>query len=249
MRFHFHASFITVILGATLFGPEISVQLIPKLLLCYLIFNVLIYGGLYTFNDIIDLKADSEHPIKKFRPIASGEVSVKSAAISCASLIITGLIAAILCFPGEIYQLFFLFILLNFGYTLFFKKMIYLNIAIVGCTHTLRLVLGMTIAKANIDPAVIAAFYCMLFGLGITIHSMFNFKPYEIPYYTPKKVLIFQTFTLLCSTLFLTIAESGINIPIAVCCFGFFILALCSKFEYFHPIIAKIFMIKTKVKK
>src|SRR5687767_14983742 len=44
----------------------------------FIIFCVL-SGVVYLLNDVVDREGDRLHPIKKFRPIASGEVSVKSA--------------------------------------------------------------------------------------------------------------------------------------------------------------------------
>lgn len=246
MRFHFHISFITVLLGAFLFTPDISLLLLPKLFVCYLIFNVLIYGGLYTFNDIIDVKADAAHTIKKMRPIPTGKVSIRSAAYFCFFLISIGLFLGYFYLSIEVYRLLFIFILLNFGYTLMFKKMIYLNLAIVASTHTLRLVLGMSIAETNINIALVAAFYCLLFGVAVTIHSMFNLKNYEIPYYTKKIVILVQAICLLSALLLLMISGQKLNLPISIFCVLFFILSLCSRFEYFRPVIAKIFMVKLK---
>jgi 4-hydroxybenzoate polyprenyltransferase len=48
-------------------------------------------GGLYLFNDVVDLEKDRAHPVKKNRPVASGRLSVKAA--------ITG---SIILLPGSI---------------------------------------------------------------------------------------------------------------------------------------------------
>ncbi len=34
---------------------------------------------IYIVNDIIDIKADASHPIKKLRPLPSGKISIKAA--------------------------------------------------------------------------------------------------------------------------------------------------------------------------
>ncbi|MGB0582493.1 MAG: decaprenyl-phosphate phosphoribosyltransferase [Limisphaerales bacterium] len=48
----------------------------------------------YVFNDIRDRELDKEHPKKKNRPIASGKVSVGTAAVVCVLLLIGGLLGA-----------------------------------------------------------------------------------------------------------------------------------------------------------
>ncbi len=248
MRFHFHASFITVVLGALLFTPHITTQLIYSILLCYITFNVFIYGGLYTFNDIIDAKEDSRHPIKKHRPIPSGRISVRSAAIFSILLIAGGLVAGSFLISDEVYRLYFIFIFLNIIYTLAFKKIIYLNLAIIASTHTLRFVMGATLAQHSFIFTDIAAFYLLLFNVAVTIHSMFNLKPYETPFYTRKAVACIQALCLALPLLLLTYTKYTLNLPIAAFWSGALLLSLLSYFKYFRPFIAKIFMIKLSLK-
>lgn len=48
----------------------------------------------YVFNDIRDRGLDKQHPKKRNRPIASGKVSVGTAAVACVVLLICGLLGA-----------------------------------------------------------------------------------------------------------------------------------------------------------
>ncbi len=248
IRFHFHASFITVILSALLFSPNITMQLIYNILLCYITFNILIYGGLYTFNDIIDAKEDSRHNIKKYRPIPSGKISIRFAAIFCTLLITSGLTAGYFLVSEEVYRLYFGFIFLNFIYTLIFKKIIYLNLSIVASTHTLRFVMGASIAHHSFVFTDITAFYLLLLNISVTIHSMFNLKHYEMRFYTRKIVIGIQILCMLGSLLLLLYIDHKLNLPIAMlwCCV--FLFSLLSYLKCFRPLIARIFMIKLSLK-
>lgn len=49
-------------------------QVIPAVLLF-----CLISSGIYLFNDILDREADRQHPVKRFRPIAAGRISISQA--------------------------------------------------------------------------------------------------------------------------------------------------------------------------
>jgi 4-hydroxybenzoate polyprenyltransferase len=57
------------------------------------IFNmILLQGVIYTLNDIADLKEDKAHPTKKFRPIASGKISVKEGLLFASFLLAVALL-------------------------------------------------------------------------------------------------------------------------------------------------------------
>ena len=64
----YHVSFVTVVVGALLFAELPDRALAGRLVMLYVSFNVLLYGGIYTFNDIADRAADSRHPVKRTRP-------------------------------------------------------------------------------------------------------------------------------------------------------------------------------------
>lgn len=76
IKFRYHVTFVSVLCGALLFAPRIDRQLGVSLVLLYCCFNILLYGGIYTLNDIADRATDARHPRKGRRPVASGAVSV-----------------------------------------------------------------------------------------------------------------------------------------------------------------------------
>ena len=51
-------------------------------------------SGIYVLNDIVDVNADRNHPQKKYRPIASGKISIPHAKIFCGCLFIIAFTAA-----------------------------------------------------------------------------------------------------------------------------------------------------------
>ena len=58
IRFQYHITFIGVILGAALVARGLPQSLAQSLALLYVSFNVLLYGGIYTMNDILDAESD-----------------------------------------------------------------------------------------------------------------------------------------------------------------------------------------------
>lgn len=51
----------------------------------------LIASGVYVLNDVVDVEADRQHPTKKLRPIASGRLDIKLAAVAGVLCLLAGL--------------------------------------------------------------------------------------------------------------------------------------------------------------
>ncbi len=109
----YHLSFAGVALGAVLFARDPDLTLALRLAALYLSFNVLLYGGIYTFNDIADRAADAAHQMKRRRPIASGRLSVRRAAAISVSMITAGLLSGVWLFPGPIVLIYAAVLALN----------------------------------------------------------------------------------------------------------------------------------------
>ena len=62
-----------------LIGPKFGInEFLLKSLAGVVLFG-LMSSAIYIFNDVVDIKSDREHPVKKLRPIASGQLAVSSA--------------------------------------------------------------------------------------------------------------------------------------------------------------------------
>src|SRR5688572_27157306 len=79
LRFHYHCSFVGVLLGVLIVTRQWSGPLAWRIFLLYVSLNLLLYGGLYSLNAITDAEADSRHAFKRGRPVASGAISRKAA--------------------------------------------------------------------------------------------------------------------------------------------------------------------------
>src|SRR6185436_13708502 len=92
LRFHYHSSFVGVLLGALIVTRHWSGPLVLRIFLLYVSLNVLLYGGLYSFNAITDAEADSRSVFKRYRPLASGAVSRTAAGTFAACLVAAGFV-------------------------------------------------------------------------------------------------------------------------------------------------------------
>lgn len=106
----------------------------------FLIFSALSSAS-YLFNDIIDVKYDKLHPLKKDRPLASGKLQLNKAAEIAFLLGFFGLIASILISLGFFFVC-LMFILLHIFYSLLFKKHAVFDIFGISLSFILRAYAG-----------------------------------------------------------------------------------------------------------
>lgn len=101
----------------------------------------LISSGTYVLNDIRDVNIDKNHPIKKNRPIASNNISIKNAKIFFAILLVLGFITLA---SINILTFFFGFIYFLGGvvYTYKVKFIPYLDIIIISLLFLIRVLIG-----------------------------------------------------------------------------------------------------------
>ena len=118
----------------------------------------LVSSAIYIFNDIKDIDTDKKHPLKKHRPLAAGNISVKTAWII---FFILFLIAAILSFSltyGIILSILSYF-LLNIIYSLGIKNIKYIDIICIALGFILRITAG---AAAIAEPLPIITLLVVL---------------------------------------------------------------------------------------
>jgi len=115
----------------------------------FIVFN-LASSATYTFNDILDIKRDRMHPIKKNRPLAKGVLSTTEALTLSASLAIVALLWA-----EALSHLFFLliafYLLLQIAYSLYLKNLYIIDILIIASGFIIRVYSGAFIINAHLS--------------------------------------------------------------------------------------------------
>src|SRR5581483_9221855 len=77
-----------LIIFPAFFGKKaLTVNFSLTLVLSVVVFSLLC-SGVYIINDVADVRSDRMHPVKKFRPIAAGKISVFNALAICFLLFI-----------------------------------------------------------------------------------------------------------------------------------------------------------------
>ena len=118
--------------------------------LAFLLFS-LGASGQYLINDLLDREADRLHPIKRNRPVASGQLSPMAAVVLAA-----GLIGVSLAGAGALSLEFLLVValyqVLTPMYSLWLKRQAILDVLLLACLFTLRVFAGGAVTGIVVSP-------------------------------------------------------------------------------------------------
>ena len=123
-------------------------------------------SSLYLLNDLLDLEADRAHIRKRYRPFAAGELGV----VTGFGLIALGLAAAFFCasqLPITAAQLISVYAVVNFLYSAFLKRFLFLDTVTLAFLYTLRILLGGS--ATNIEVSVWTLAFSVFFFLGLAL--------------------------------------------------------------------------------
>jgi 4-hydroxybenzoate polyprenyltransferase len=154
------------VLAPVVFAKEIfSVFLLTRAAAAFAVF-CLLAGAVYALNDVLDRKADRMHPIKRFRPIASGQVPVGWAKVLAVALVVVALGWAATLSPSfaGIAALYFV---LNVAYSFWLKHVAYVDVACIAAGFVLRVVGGGLATRIDISKYLILCTALLAFFLGI----------------------------------------------------------------------------------
>jgi 4-hydroxybenzoate polyprenyltransferase len=155
--------FVGLIFGGRLLGPAKEVLLAVGSTMGGFACFSLAASSIYILNDIIDREADSMHPEKRNRPIASGSITVYSAAL-------LALICAIVAIAGS-FRLAWEFGLIIMGYialmilyTGLLKRVMIMDCVVLATGFCLRAIAGAVLVNVFISPwLIICTFALSLF--------------------------------------------------------------------------------------
>lgn len=115
----------------------------------------------YLINDLCDLSADRRHPLKRLRPFASGRLPRAYAMVMAPALAVVGCLLAWRVSALTL-SILVLYLALTVAYSVSFKRVELLDVMVLGCLYTLRIVGGA--AAIEIWPSIwLLAFSMFLF--------------------------------------------------------------------------------------
>ena len=129
-------------------GPALS--LLGQAILAFGLFSAL-SGAVYLVNDILDVDHDRQHPRKRLRPIASGQLPVSVAWLAAAGLSGAGLGLSFVLEPlfGWVALA---YLVLMAAYSLLLKRFILLDVLTISGGFILRAVAGAAVLQVPVSP-------------------------------------------------------------------------------------------------
>jgi decaprenyl-phosphate phosphoribosyltransferase len=106
------------------------------------IFFIMVSSGLYLLNDCVDIESDRRHPKKRYRPIPSGEISIKQAQIFALLLLLAGNVAPFFLLRYQLGVVVVTYSAITASYIFYLKQEAVLDIATVALGFLLRAMAG-----------------------------------------------------------------------------------------------------------
>ena len=177
-------------------------------------------SAVYLYNDISDRDADRNHPLKRTRPIASGELAVRTAGIAAAILAAGGLAFAMRISPvfGALAGA---YLVLLFLYSAALKHIVIIDVLTIAAGFVVRAVAGAVAVGVPIGPwlpvctTLLALFLVLskrrhelvLLGEGATEHRPI-LQEYS-PYLLDQMIAVVTASTVIAYSIFATSAETA----------------------------------------
>ena len=122
----------------------------------------------YIINDIRDVEADRRHEIKCKRPIASGDVNVKTAYLLAAVLLIFSVSVNIVSgFGLRAYILLGCYLFVNIGYSFGLKHIPILDVVLLVTGFLIRVLYGAAIVSSEVSSWAYLTVITLSFYLGL----------------------------------------------------------------------------------
>ncbi len=118
-----------------------DVRLWGQLALAFVAFSFCASAG-YVINDLLDLEADRQHPRKRHRPFASGQVPIPLGLGAALVLVGVGVVLATVGLPVSLVRLLALYLVLTFAYSLYCKRQLIMDAVVLAGLYTHRVVAG-----------------------------------------------------------------------------------------------------------
>lgn len=155
-----------------------DLEAIVNLIYAFIGFSFLA-SSVYIINDWCDIESDKLHPRKKNRPLASGAISKKIAAIIFIALLILGLSIYVFVLQSQTAILLLLtYFILNMCYSLKLKQYAILDVTIVAIGFVIRLFIGGAVASVFLSYWIIILTFllALLLVLGKRRHDITIFE-------------------------------------------------------------------------
>lgn len=112
------------------------------------VFFSLSASSIYILNDYFDIEADRNHPKKRFRPLASGEINPKFALIMMTVMMLF-VLSFTYFYNQNLFFILLVYIFMNILYSIWLKHIAIVDIFIIGVGFVLRIFAGSVVIDVS----------------------------------------------------------------------------------------------------
>jgi 4-hydroxybenzoate polyprenyltransferase/phosphoserine phosphatase len=116
----------------------LDLELLRQAVLGFVAFS-LCASSVYVLNDLLDLDSDRQHPTKRERPFASGDLPVRLGAMLAPVLLVAGFTVALWVLPLPFAALLATYYVTTLAYSLYLKQVLVLDVLVLAGLYTVRL--------------------------------------------------------------------------------------------------------------
>ncbi|MCP4706849.1 MAG: decaprenyl-phosphate phosphoribosyltransferase [candidate division Zixibacteria bacterium] len=162
-----------VVLAGLIFSGQAANPAYQNISLLTLVTFCFLASAVYTLNDIVDINRDKQHPLKKNRPLAAGDISVPVAGMVGLFLALGGLMLSYYIGLGLFYVA-LAYLVLNVLYTFVLKNIVIIDVMSIAAGFVLRALAGAVAINVEFSNwLLISTFVLALFlGLGKRRHEI-----------------------------------------------------------------------------
>jgi hypothetical protein len=122
----------------------------------------------YLFNDLRDVAHDRQHPKKRRRPIASGELKPATAIAAAIGLAVAAVVLAAAAVSAEVAGLVALYGVITVAYSVELKSLVILDVMTIASLFLLRVVAGAVAVEAHASEWLLLCTAMLALFLGFT---------------------------------------------------------------------------------
>jgi len=128
-------------------------------------------SSVYLLNDLFDLTADRGHPRKRFRPLASGDLSISFAMAAVPVLLLAGLgLSTVL--PPLFTLVLICYFVTTLAYSFYIKQLVLIDVMVLAGLYTIRIIAGH--AATSVPYSLWLLMFSMFFFLSLALVKRYS---------------------------------------------------------------------------
>lgn len=137
----------------------------------------LVTSFVYIINDIFDINFDKNHQEKRFRPIASGRISIKKSVVIGSLLLFIGFSVLLLC-SWNAFLISIIYVGLNLLYSAKLKHVSVIDFVIVAVGFVLRVLIGGEVGDVELTQwmTIMVFLLCLFIAITKRRHDVYQYE-------------------------------------------------------------------------